>query len=53
MDIEKVAKAIEDDADEPLPELRQSLKEAEARIGRITMPEQIIERKGVEDNGQT
>ena len=44
MDIEKVTKAIEDDAGEPLPDLRQALEEAKARVGRVTTPEQIVER---------
>jgi putative transcriptional regulator len=43
MDIEKVAKAIEADAGETLPELRQSLAEMQAeKIGRLTTPEQLL-----------
>lgn len=43
MDIDAVAKAIEVDADESLPDLRQALKEAKAGMaGRITTPEQIL-----------
>lgn len=52
MNIEKVAKAIEDDAGEPLPDLRQALREAEDRIGRLTTPGPIIERPGGEDGEQ-
>lgn len=44
MDIEKVAKAIEADAGEALPELRQALREAAQRKGRITTPEQVLVR---------
>jgi putative transcriptional regulator len=53
MDVEKIAKAIEDDAGEPLPDLRQALEEAKARIGRVTTPAQIIERTSVESSAQT
>lgn len=43
MDIEKIAKAIEADAGEALPELRQSLAEMQAEnIGRLTTPEQLL-----------
>ncbi|TDR73598.1 helix-turn-helix domain-containing protein [Paludibacterium purpuratum] len=45
MDIEKIAKAIETDIGEALPELRQALAEAEAGIGRVTTPEQILLRE--------
>ena len=44
MDIEKIAKAIEADAGEPLPELRQALREAVERKGRVTTPEQMLVR---------
>jgi len=44
MDIEKVAKAIEDDSGVPLSDLRQALEEAKAKVGRVTTPEQIAER---------
>lgn len=44
MDIEKIAKAIEADAGEALPELRQALSEARDRTGRVTTPEQILVR---------
>ncbi len=49
MDIEKIAKAIEADAGEPLPELRQALQEARdirtgKAVGRVTTPEQLLVR---------
>jgi putative transcriptional regulator len=49
MDIEKIAKAIEADAGEPLPELRQALREARdiragKATGRVTTPEQLLVR---------
>jgi len=49
MDIEKIAKAIEADAGEALPELRQALREARdiraGKIaGRVTTPEQLLVR---------
>ncbi|MGD9582655.1 MAG: helix-turn-helix domain-containing protein [Lysobacterales bacterium] len=44
MDIEKIAKAIEADAGQPLPELRGALGEAQGRQGRITTAEQIMVR---------
>ncbi|XXG31316.1 MAG: hypothetical protein WJ306_01575 [Ferrovum myxofaciens] len=45
IDVEKVAKAIEADAGEVLPDLRQALAEAKAGLGRVTMPEQILVRQ--------
>lgn len=43
MDIEKVAKAIETDAGQSLPELRQSLKEMQQDVkGRVTTAEQLL-----------
>lgn len=45
IDIEKLAKAIEADMGEPLPDLRRALAEAKSGIGRITTPEQIRERQ--------
>lgn len=43
MDIEKIALAIEADAGESLPDLRQSLLEMQNQItGRITTPEQLL-----------
>lgn len=44
MNIEKIAKAIEADAGQPLPELRQALAEAKGRQGRVTTVEQIMVR---------
>lgn len=37
MNIEKIAKAIEADAGDMLPDLRQAIAEAKARIGRRTI----------------
>lgn len=42
MDIEKIAKTIEADAGEALPDLRQALREASQRKGRVTTPEQLL-----------
>lgn len=42
MDIDKIAKAIEADAGEALPDLRQALREASQRKGRVTTPEQFL-----------
>jgi putative transcriptional regulator len=44
MDIEAIAKAIEADAGEALPELRQALEEAKAGTGRVTTAEQVLVR---------
>ena len=49
MDIEKIAKAIEGDAGEALPELRQALRKARdirasRAVGRVTTPEQLLVR---------
>jgi len=48
MDTEKIAKAIETDAGEPLPNLRQALEEARVRAGRVTIPEQMLVRQARE-----
>ena len=53
LDIEKVAKAIEADAGEPLAELRQALAEAKAGQGRVTAPEQILVRSARRATGLT
>ncbi len=53
MDIEKIAKAIEADAGESLPDLRQALQEAKARVGRVTTPEQVLVRQAREAAGMT
>ncbi|QFY88485.1 helix-turn-helix domain-containing protein [Magnetovirga frankeli] len=52
-DVDLVAKAIEADAGEVLPDLRQALKEAQARAGRITTPEQMLVRQAREKTGLT
>jgi uncharacterized protein (DUF4415 family) len=47
INIDKVAKAIEADAGEALPDLRQSLAEAKAGLhARVHTPEQIVARRG-------
>jgi DNA-binding transcriptional regulator YiaG len=54
MDIDAVAKAIEVDAGEAFPDLRQALKEAKAGMtGRVTTPEQILVRQAREKSGLT
>jgi putative transcriptional regulator len=53
IDIEKVAAAIEADAGEALPDLRQALGEAKAGSGRVTAPEQILVRQAREKSGLT
>lgn len=53
IDVEKVAKAIEADAGESLPELRQALAEAKSGVGRVTTPEQILVRQAREKTGLT
>lgn len=52
-DIEKVARAIEADAGEALPDLLQALAEAKAGLGRVTTAEQIIVRQAREKSGLT
>lgn len=44
MNIEKITQAIEADAGQTLPELRQALAEAQAGLGRVTTAEQILTR---------
>lgn len=44
MNIEKIAKAIEADAGEALPDLRSALREAAGRKGRVSTPEQMLVR---------
>lgn len=53
IDIERVAAAIEADAGEHLPDLRQALAEAQLGLGRITTPEQILVRQAREKAGLT
>ena len=49
----KAATAIESDACEASPDLRQVLVEAKAGIGRVTTSEQILVRKAREKSGLT
>ena len=53
INVEKVASAIESDAGEALPDLRQALTQAKAGIGRVTTPEQILVRQAREKSGLT
>jgi len=53
MDVEKVARAIEADAGEALPDLRQALAEAREGMGRVTTPEQILVRQARKQSGLT
>jgi putative transcriptional regulator len=53
MDIDKVAKAIEDDAGCALEGLHQALAEAKAGLGRVTTPEQILLRSVRNKTGLT
>lgn len=53
MNIEKIAKAIEADAGQALPELRQALAEAKAGLGRVTTAEQILTRTARRACGMT
>lgn len=54
MNIDAVAAAIEADAGEDLPDLRQALTEAKAGIaGRVTTHEQMLVRQAREKSGLT
>ena len=53
IDIEAVARAIEADAGEEMPDLRQALGEAKAGLGRVTTPEQTLVREARELSGLT
>ena len=53
INIERVAKAIEADAGEALPDLRQALAEAKAELGRVNTAEQILVRQAREKSGLT
>ena len=53
IDVEQVATAIEADAGEALPGLREALAEAKAGLGRVTTPAQIIVRQAREKSGLT
>ena len=53
-DIEAVARAIEADAGETLPDIRTALAEVKAgNVGRITTPEQILLRQARAKTGLT
>ncbi|MFG6433672.1 helix-turn-helix domain-containing protein [Roseateles sp. LYH14W] len=53
LNIDAVARAIEADAGDALPDLRQALKEAQAGEGRVTTPEQMLVRQAREKSGLT
>lgn len=53
IDLDKTAAAIEVDAGEPLPDLRQALAEAQDGLGRVTTPDQILVRQAREKSGLT
>ena len=53
IDFDRVAAAIEADAGESLPDLRQALAEAKAGLGRVTTHEQILVRQAREKLGLT
>ena len=53
LDIDKVAAAIEADAGQTLPGLRESLKEARDGHGLAHMPEQIVARRRGRPAGTT
>lgn len=51
--VDEIARAIEADAGEMLPDLRQALSEARARAGRVTTPAQMLVRQAREAAGMT
>jgi len=52
IDVEAVARAIEADIGEPLPDIRQALQEGKrAMMGRVTTPAQILTRQAREQTG--
>ena len=54
LDVEKVARAIEDDAGQPIEGLRKSLAQAKSGVfSRVTTPEQILVRQAREKSGLT
>lgn len=53
IDVDKVASAIEADAGEAMPDLRQALAQAKAGVGRVTTSEQILVRQAREKSGLT
>jgi putative transcriptional regulator len=54
MDIEAVARAIEADAGEPIPNIREALAQAKAgEFARITTPEQLLLREARRKTGMS
>ncbi|GHU19776.1 hypothetical protein FACS189475_07610 [Betaproteobacteria bacterium] len=54
LDVEAVARAIEEDAGEPLPNLRKSLQQAkEGQFARIHKPGELLARSAREKTGMT
>ena len=53
INVEQVAKAIEDDMGEELLDIRQALAEAQQGLGRVTTPEQMLVRLAREKTGLT
>ncbi len=53
INVEAVAKAIEADFGEALPDLRQALAEAREGAGRVTTPAQVLVRQAREKSGLT
>ncbi|MCL2345518.1 MAG: helix-turn-helix domain-containing protein [Desulfobulbus sp.] len=52
IDVEAVASAIEADAGEPVPDIREALAEVKAGVaGRVTTPEQILLRQARKATG--
>jgi len=51
MDTEKMAKAIEKDAGQKLPGLRDSIKQMKAGTGKVHTPEQILMRRARKATG--
>ena len=51
IDVETVARAIEADAGETLPDLRQALTETSMGVGRVTTPEQLLVRQARQTAG--
>lgn len=50
-DIDRIARAIERDAGQALPQLRESLAAAQAGAGRVTTPAQILLRSARKQSG--
>lgn len=53
IEVDKLAAAIEADAGESLPDLRQALAEAKTGLGRVTTAEQLLVRQAREKSGLT